>query len=359
MIKKRFLQIITFLIDAIVFAKLKLSPFEVSQEKVLLVDFKNPNLYHRFFYLLLKFYKLSDYQIIYPMNFGKFRNLRNGDPYLALILAEINLLTIKNIKPNTNFLKITDEQFSADYFENYFFENNLEENAFHIPMSFHPLMYHKKLCSEKIDTGKNRINSLFCYGNFDDKAYLEIERTNFNVINRYVLYDFFQAQPQFNLIKSSDNLDVILSGKPLGEYFFAEKYIYALPMKDVQTVLSKFRYFLCCPGVIMPLCHNVIEAMSVGTVPVIQQEYANVMYPNLVDEKNAIIFEDLEDLKYILKNQLFSIASDNYQSMSNNALQYYKDFLSPESVVKNINENLKNGAKIYMNAEHRSVKILN
>lgn len=357
MIKKRFSQMATLLKDATEFIMLKLSPAPVLGEKVLLVDFKNPNLYHRFFYLLLKFYKISGYQINYSMTFAKFRNLRNGDPYLALILKEENLLSIKDIKPESNFIRITDEQFSADYFKNYFSENN--SDSFHIPMSFHPLMYHKNLWNKNVRNQNNRINSIFCYGNFDDKAYLEIDRTGFKVINRRKLYEFFKEQYEFHLIKNQEDLNQILSEKPMGKYIFAEKYVYPLPMEEIQNTLSEFRFFLCCPGVVMPLCHNVIEAMSVGTVPIIQREYAQVMYPQLENGKNAIIFENIDDLKDILDNQFFNTSESDFKMMSDNVLKYYRDFLSPESVVENINQNLNRGARIYLNAEHRSIKFVN
>ena len=358
MIKKKFTQIMTLFKDATEFIMLKLSPAAVLGEKVLLVDFKNPNLYHRFFYLLLKFYKISGYQIIYPMTFAKFRNLLNGDPYLALIIKEENFLSIKDSKPNPNFVRITDEQFSADYFKNYFSENNLEKNAFHIPMSFHPLMYHNNLWNNNVPKNQDRINSIFCYGNFDNQAYLEIERTGFSLINRRKLYEFFREQSEFHLIRSKENLNQILSEKPIGKYIFAEKYVYPLPMEDVQKTLSEFRYFLCCPGVVMPLCHNIIEAMSVGTVPIIQREYAQVMYPQLENGKNAIIFQNIDDLKDILNNKLFNTSESDLKIMSDHVFQYYQDFLSPESVVENINCNLKSDATIYLNAEHRSIKFL-
>lgn len=356
--KRRISQIATLLKDAALFVRLKLAHTPNLGEKVLWVDFKNPNLYHRFFYLLLKFYKAAGYQIIYPMSFSKFRNLRNGDPYLAFIVKEKNLLTIKNIAPKSNFIRISDEQFSADYFRNYFLENNAEKNAFHIPMSFHPLMYHQDLWNAKSAPGKNRIHSLFCYGNFDEKAYLEIERTGFGLMNRHTLHEFFQRQSDFILIKDKKHLTQIIAEQPVGKYVFAEKYVYPLPMAEVQNTLSGFRFFLCCPGVVMPLCHNVIEAMAVGTIPVIQQEYAQVMYPNLEHGKNAVIFQNIEDLKDILENRLFKISENDLNRMSDNVFQYYSDFLSPESVTENLNRHLKSGATIYLNAEHRSINFL-
>lgn len=354
MIKKRFSQIKTLISEIIAFQKLKNNTS--SAEKNLFVNFQNPNLYHRFFYQLLKFYQLSGYHIVYPMSFSKFRNLRNGDQYLSLILKEKNFLSIKKTGNEKNIIEISDNQFSADYFKNYFEENN-HEKTLHIPIGFHPLMYHKNLWNVSVDTNKDRINSIFCYGNFDDKAYLDIERTPFKVINRRKLYDYFQTKKDFYLIKNQVDLEKTIENKPNQHFIFAEKYVYPLPMEKVREKLSHFRYFLCCPGVVMPLCHNVIEAMSVGTVPVIQREYAEVMYPNLQNGINAVIFEDLEHLEHILANKIFTVSDEDFDRMRENVLDYYENNLSPAGITKNINQIL--GVRpVYLNAEHRSIKFL-
>lgn len=357
MIQKRSRQISTLLKDSAAFVDRKFFDKKPENDRVLFVNVKNPNLYHRFFYLLLKFYKLAGYRIVYPMNFSKFRNLRNGDQYLSLITKEPDFLSIKNEKKMKNAIVLKDEHLSADYFKDYFEGKNAITGSFHIPMSFHPLMYHKNLWNTSINTEKIRGNSLFCYGNFDDKAYLEIDRTEFNVINRRKLYDFFQNHPNFYLIKNKDDLQKTISEKLQQQFIFVEKYVNPLPMEAVRETLSNFRFFLCCPGVVMPLCHNVVEAMSVGTVPVIQKEYADVMYPNLEDGKNAVIFNNFEDLKTILNQKLFNTSEKDFKKMSRNCLDYYNKNLSPEGMVFNLNQNLGKN-KVYLNAEHRSIKFV-
>ena len=352
--KKRIQQLTILLKDIKVFAVLKRRKKIFPSDKNLFVNVQNPNLYHRFFYLLLKFYQLNGYQIYYPMNFSKFRNLRNGDHYLSLILKKDLLLNINHSLP-VDYIEIRDEHFCADYFKNYFEYNNNESNAFHIPMGFHPNMYHLGLWNENIDCEKQRLNALFCYGNFNDKAYLNIEKTYFKVINRRKLYDFFSTQDCFILLKNKTHLTKIINSKPVGRYIFAEKKVYTIPINEVRQTLSNFRYFLCCPGVVMPLCHNIIEAMSVGTVPVIQREYAEIMYPELQNEKNAIIFEDLNELNLKLKNRLFDISESEFELLSRNALTYYEENLAPAQVISKLNESLGK-RKIYLNAEHRSVK---
>ena len=80
------------------------------------------------------------------------------------------------------------------------------------------------------------------------------------------------------------------------------------------------------------------------------------MYPHLKHGFNAVIFEHLDHLKAILADELFNYSEDEISSMKQNVLNYYNDYLSPEAVVKNVNESIRNNRLIYLQAEHRSVK---
>lgn len=328
----------------------------LSNSKTVFVNFDNPNLYHRFFYLLLKFYQLEGYQIIYPMSFSKFRNLRNGESYLSLIVKEYNFLFIDTIKPE-GCIEISDKNFSANYFKKYF-NGNEEANAYHIPMSFHPLMYSKNLWKEDVPETRTRVNSIFCYGNFDEKVYTEIDATNFHVLNRVKMFSICQKLERFHSLSNQKDLETLITNKPHGKIVFAIKDQFNVPIEKVRAYLSEFNFFLCCPGVVMPLCHNFVEAMSVGTIPVIQRQYAEVIYPNLKNGENAILFEDQEELERLLNNDLFSISKVHLKSLSENAKKYYQEFLTPTYVVKKINESVGK-SMIYLNAEHRSVNFKN
>ena len=355
MIKKRLLQIKTLFSDSIDYFLMKRNKVDINTTKNLFVNFKNPNLYLRFFYLLLKFYKLDGYQIFYPIDFKKFRNLKNGNYYLSLILKEKNFLFINSDNLPRNYIEINDNLFSADYFKNYFEEHN-KEKAYHIPMSFHPLMYHSGIWNEEVNTNRERINSVFCYGNFDKEAYKEISKTYFKVIDRVDILQLFQNKKGFHSVTDKSNLDFLIQKKISEKFIFAIKNQYSIPMQEVREILSKFNFYLCCPGVVMPLCHNVVEAMSVGTIPIIQKEYAELMYPNLENGKNAIIFNDKNELIRIEKT-IFTLSEKDINTMRNLTLEYYYNNLTPNSVVENINRNL-NKNPIYLNAEHRSVKFL-
>ncbi|CAD7804037.1 hypothetical protein CHRY9390_01166 [Chryseobacterium aquaeductus] len=358
MIRKKINQIIVLVIDLLAFAKLKLY-HPPRNEKSLLVNFENPQLYHRFFYLMLKFYQLSGYNIYYPMSFSKFRNLRNKDRYLGLILREKKFLSINKNNLTQDFIEINDKMFSPDYFLNYFEKGNQESKCFHVPMSFHPFMYNQQIWDNAVDTEKERLNSIFCYGNFDSKAYLDINRTEFNVISRTELLKFFEQKEQFVSIHHKEDITSETTDQLNEKFIFAIKENYPVAMGDLRELLSNFNFHLCCPGVVMPLCHNIIEAMSVGTIPLIEKEYAEVMYPNLQHKINAIIFKDLRDLNKILSEQLFDFSEMEISYMRKNVLEYYENFLMPESVVNHLNESITNKKLIYLQAEHRSVKFKN
>lgn len=66
--------------------------------------------------------------------------------------------------------------------------------------------------------------------------------------------------------------------------------------------LSLSDFFLACPGYIQPMCHNVIEAMSVGTIPVL--EHPEMFTPPLKDGENCVAFKGKKDLlqkvRYVL-----------------------------------------------------------
>jgi len=349
MMSKKINQIKRLVSDSLAYVKLRFyNP--PKNDKTLLINFENPNLYHRFFYLLVKFYQLSGYHIVYPMNFARFRNLRNKDRYLGLIVREKNFLSIHKKDLPENCIEINDKMFSPDYFFTYFEHNNTDENAFHI-------MYNQEIWNLRIDTEKKRFNSIFCYGNFDAKAYLDIKRTAFTVETRVDLLDFFQKKEQFISINGKN--DIVSSNENLDEkYVFAIKENYPIKMEDIRELLSYFNFYLCCPGVVMPLCHNVIEAMSVGTIPLIQREYAEVMYPNLKHKMNAIIFENLQHLEKILKDEIFTFQEQEIAAMRKNVLDYYNDYLTPQALARNLNKSIEEKKLIYLQAEHRSIKFI-
>jgi hypothetical protein len=100
----------------------------------------------------------------------------------------------------------------------------------------------------------------------------------------------------------------------------------------LKTVASS-DFFLCPPGYVMPMCHNVIEAMAVGTIPVIS--YPEWFDPALKNMENCIIFGDERDLIAKMHGVL---AMDQRQiaEMRQNVIDYYDTHLTADAFTRNL-----------------------
>lgn len=83
--------------------------------------------------------------------------------------------------------------------------------------------------------------------------------------------------------------------------------------------LSRFTFMVCAPGVSMPLCHNLIEAIEAGCIPIFS--YPHWMPAGLVHEKNCFVYSNEAELRSIL-NSLQSIKSERISYMQQNLCSY-------------------------------------
>ena len=131
-----------------------------------------------------------------------------------------------------------------------------------------------------------------------------------------------------------------------------KKTSYILNFKDNFNLLSKSCFNLNCPGVVMPLCHHLIEGMKVGSIPITNCE--KFLNPNLSSD-NSIQYSDLNQIVDKI-NEALTMDEDKIMKMRTNVLNYYKENLSPYIFKKNfkkIKENKKN--KIICCDDHRSI----
>jgi glycosyltransferase involved in cell wall biosynthesis len=115
--------------------------------------------------------------------------------------------------------------------------------------------------------------------------------------------------------------------------------------------LSECNFFLACPGMIMPMCHNIIEAMAVGTIPI--TEYAEEFYPPLEHEKNCLVFKGSAEAKAMIEYAL-TLTPEQVKRMKENVIQYYEEHLSPESFIQRVRQ-ADDQSILTMNGEQSSV----
>ncbi len=336
---------------------------EKVKEKVLIIDVESSHIYHRYFYTMVKFFSIEGYTIYFPRFsfyfFFKdiFISSRSVDGYYDLIFEE-GLMVLgekpKNSDTNVHF-KIDGDNLSHDYFSDLLNIRKSPKNSYHIPMAMHPLFYSKKLWNVSIDYNQNRKTSIFMVGNLDINAYAKERMTLFNTCGRIEIIEYLKSRDKVTSIGSALELENFIASDNDQTCLIIDRKDFSIGMPDLRKKLGQFYFYLTLPGVCMPFSHNLIEALSVGAIPIIQKSYAKLMIPKLVHMKNAIIFDDLEDL--IPKMEFSYRLTDNQKlELVKNVLNYYNSYLTPSSVVNTMIQNKP--TPIYLQAEHNSVELV-
>ncbi|KAA5545926.1 hypothetical protein FYK55_03160 [Roseiconus nitratireducens] len=90
--------------------------------------------------------------------------------------------------------------------------------------------------------------------------------------------------------------------------------------EDWLPTLASHRFFLCCPGASQPVCHNLVESMSVGVVPIL--EYGDRLSPPLTDGVNAIRFHGEQGLIEAIR-RIRLMHPEQKRQLSHAAAEYY------------------------------------
>lgn len=100
----------------------------------------------------------------------------------------------------------------------------------------------------------------------------------------------------------------------------------AIADEDWLRTIARCDFFLCLPGSSMPMCHNVIEAMAVGTIPILN--YTEWFDPPLTSGKNCLEFNSLVQLEACI-NQALELHPTTVNRLRQNVIEYYEEHLSP------------------------------
>lgn len=97
--------------------------------------------------------------------------------------------------------------------------------------------------------------------------------------------------------------------------------------------LAKVDFFLCPPGICMPMCHNAVEAMAVGAIPIIS--YPEWFNPGLSHLENCLVFGDKDDLEAQVRRAL-SMEKKEILAMRARVIDYYETHLKPSLFVDRV-----------------------
>jgi hypothetical protein len=121
----------------------------------------------------------------------------------------------------------------------------------------------------------------------------------------------------------------------------------SIPKKQWLETLAMADFYLATPGVHMPFCHNLIEALAAGSIPILQ--YPQYLQPNLEHMKNCLVFDDAESLTEVVEFAL-NASPEDIARLRTGAMDFYNDYLRPGSFAKKMLDHPSNELTLYVNA---------
>lgn len=312
--------------------------------------------WNRYLYSFLKFFDLQGYTVFLPKNRELIDHLcmKQGEYRFSSWILEDNFVKFGRPPNKENAISIEKSQLSNDYFLS-FVNNHFEDLECHIPMCEFPLVYHRLNWDIEISETKKRKRSFFMAGNMDEDLYNAIEKAGkFKIPSRVTISAFLKKKEYYNAIPSFKFLEDFIQSEIDNKVILVDtSKEFSIELDELKTLLTKFDFFLALPGIIIPQCHNIIEAISSGCIPVLHSCYAKVLVPNLEHGVNALVYNNLDELNDLILSG-FSLNENEVLKLRLNCINYYKANLSPLQVVEDIEKNTY--SKIYIQAEHLSLR---
>lgn len=129
--------------------------------------------------------------------------------------------------------------------------------------------------------------------------------------------------------------------------------VFATAKGDPRRWLSELAeadFFLCLPGSHMPMCHNAVEAMMSGAIPILA--YDAWFSPHLRDGIECLTYRDLAGLQPAIERAL-GMREDAVHEMRRRVLEYYQKYLDLPKVARRLfgPANLRPRLRLYLNQE--------
>ena len=188
---------------------------------------------------------------------------------------------------------------------------------------------------ENLDDMERPISILMA-GNIDIKRYNNPDINNrFGMMSRYQIAEVLRSQSQIDMIEPMQqiNYDALLEAK---ELLLMNTQCCRVQFSNWLELLSKSEFFIAGPGGHMPLCHNLVEALSMGSIPILQ--YAEYLKPELVDGVNCLTYKDEVNLITTLQRAL-DLSAEKKLAMKQAAVDYYESHLKAGMLVGKILSN--------------------
>jgi len=213
---------------------------------------------------------------------------------------------------------------------------SLGEADFAMPYLMHAqlyVQYHADSILDQVRQNPKKIRILFAGNSNSDGYNSPIFHELFHLNTRHEILSFLDTRGFIRAIQNQAELDSIIHAGCRDRLVLIDTERFRILQDHWLDLVSRSDFFLCPPGLIMPMCHNAIEAIAVGTIPLIN--YPNWFLPRLTDGANCVAFSTLDELASGLE-RIFRMDADSIAALRRGVIQYYLRYLQPESFVQRL-----------------------
>jgi hypothetical protein len=316
----------------------------------------------RYGYLLVSYFSQAGYHIYFHRSLS-FLSRLHGYDRAVFQLNGVGIFSRNKLKGelNIDFLGLNADRFipSRIHFEKRYiidldyFNPETTTDTLTIPYFIHPLMQ-KHPFKPKPGSRRHRI---LMYGQPDLEWSPALIRDHFGLLPRSEVFSYL-CSGSFDWVRPSDYnaLEHFLAAPVDGPAAcLIDSRTCWIPADQWLRVLSCFDFFIATPGVSMPHAHNLIEAMSMGTIPVTQ--YGRHMHPPLQDRVDSISFVDLSHLDGILY-ELLGMNTEEIERIRSGVSKYFSEQIDPKHVVSGWQKLARTDIHLRFNAEEASLDLL-
>ena len=240
-------------------------------------------------------------------------------------------------------------QVRFDMFAPFWFSNPLI-----MPFPMHPLQ--ANIRSEQLEAGRSASRKMRVFFSGDTHQYRRTwvhypstKLPRLPIVNA-VMEDMGDA---LRVIGGPQALDELRNGPYARQCVVTASSEVRIEPQDWLSTLAMADFFLSPPGIVMPMCHNIIEAMAVGTIPI--TNYPEWLDPHLKHMENCIVFDDRGDLIAKMKRVL-EMTPEEIARLRSNVIDYYDTYMRPETFIRRVEASTDREVPILMYTERNMAK---
>lgn len=333
--------------------------FRNKSKGTILVDLKK-EIGDRYLFQLISFFCFGGYNIqFYTQRSAE--HLRDLE-YSRLLYTFENFQIVNNLPENTEDKILVFDQDNSDSSNrkwrtmillNQDVSSNRDKHkrAMIIPYPMHPIIYrlkqHNKL--ELYRKNEKKVWAIFS-GNYGAEYRHSILQDQYNKLSRPQILEIVKCSGIAKVIESQKEIRGLFNGNFRNQFVFIDYEKAVIYQKNWLDSISKSHFFLALPGDVRPMCHNIIEAMAVGAIPI--TNYPEWFHPRLTHGVNCLVFDSGKALLQRL-NDALRMDLERIEYMSHKVIDYYENYLSPASFIKLIESNKDAKVELFIQSGNR------